>query len=241
MRRRVRLAVAGIGSAVLVAGLVSAPGGAVGSAVVDDTPTLHPGAAPPRISEEDEQIQLQRDLFFMSRRTAGDQQLDNQQAGALRAAAARAAAQLRKDGTPSPGPATFTGSWTGLGPDPIVQVTRSTPIFTAMAGRIGALAIRPSNGRFILGGAQGGIWLYDPATGTWSAKTDGQPSLAIGALAVAPSDDAIVYAGTGEGALSGDSYFGNGIMKSADGGEHWTHVSGDFFEGVSTSALRNDA
>ena len=61
-----------------------APGGAVGGAVVDDTPTLQPGAAPPRISEEDEQIQLQRDLFFMSRRTAGDQQLDNQQAGALR-------------------------------------------------------------------------------------------------------------------------------------------------------------
>ncbi|TDO52843.1 putative repeat protein (TIGR01451 family) [Kribbella sp. VKM Ac-2571] len=235
--RSVRGAVAGIGSAVLVAGLVMAPGGAAGSAVVDDTPVLAPGAAPPRISEEDEQIQLQRDLFFMSRRTAGDQQLDNQQAGAQRAAAARAAAQLRKNGAPSPGPATFPGSWTGLGPDPIVQVTRSTPIFTAMAGRIGALAIRPSNGRFILGGAQGGIWLYDPATGTWSAKTDNQPSLAIGALAVAPSNDAIVYAGTGEGALSGDSYFGNGIMKSTDGGEHWAHVSGDFFEGVSTSAL----
>jgi photosystem II stability/assembly factor-like uncharacterized protein len=234
---RVRLAVAGIGSAVLIAGLVAAPGSAVGSAVVDDTPTLQPGAAPPRISEEDEQVQLQRDLFFMSRRTAGDQPLDNQQAGALRAAAARAAADLRKNGTPSPGPATFTGTWTGLGPDPIVQVTRSTPIFTAMAGRIGALAIRPSNGQFILGGAQGGIWLYDPATGTWSAKTDDQPSLAIGAIAVAPSNDAIVYAGTGEGALSGDSYFGNGVMKSTDGGEHWTHVSGDFFEGVSTSAL----
>ena len=234
---RVRGAVATIGSAVLVAGLLMAPPGAAGSAVADDTPTLQPGARPPRISEEDEQIQLQRDLFFMSRRTAGDQQLDNQQAGALRAAAARAAAQLRKQGTPSPGPATFTGTWAGLGPDPIVQVTRSTPIFTAMAGRIGALAIRPSNGQFILGGAQGGIWLYDPASGTWSPKTDGLPSLAIGALAVAPSNDTIVYAGTGEGALSGDSYFGNGILKSTDGGAHWAHVSGDFFEGVSTSAL----
>jgi photosystem II stability/assembly factor-like uncharacterized protein len=234
---RIRIAAGTIGSAVLVAGLLLAPAGTASGAGGDDTPTLLPGARPPRISEEDEQLQLQRDLFFMSRRTAGDQALDNQRAGALRAAAARAAAQLRRTGTPSPGPATFTGAWTGLGPDPIVQVTRSTPIFTAMAGRIGALAIRPSNGKFILGGAQGGIWLYDQASGTWSPKTDNLPSLAIGALAVAPSDDAIVYAGTGEGALSGDSYFGNGVLKSTDGGEHWSHVSGDFFEGVSTSAL----
>jgi photosystem II stability/assembly factor-like uncharacterized protein len=216
---------------------MASPGTATGAALADDTPTLQTGVRPPRISEEDEQIQLQRDLFFMSRRTAGDQALDNQQAGALRAAAARAAAQLRKQGTPSPGPATFTGAWNGLGPDPIVQVTRSTPIFSAMAGRIGALAIRPSNGQMILGGAQGGIWLYNQSTGTWSPKTDNLPSLAIGALAVAPSNDTIVYAGTGEGALSGDSYFGNGVLKSTDGGEHWSHVSGDFFEGVSTSAL----
>ena len=63
--------------------------------------------------------------------------------------------------------------------------------------------------------------------GTWSAKTDDQPTLAIGALAVAPSNDAIVYAGTGEGALSGDSYFGNGVLKSTDGGNTWANVSGD--------------
>src|SRR6266540_672709 len=234
---RIRVITGTLGSALLVAGVRLAPTGTATGAGSDDTPTLLPGAAPPKVSEEDEQLLLQRDLFFMSRRTAGDQQLDNQQAGALRAAAARAAAQLRKQGTPSPGPATFTGTWADLGPDPIVQVTRSTPIFTAMAGRIGALAIRPSNGQFILGGAQGGIWLYDPASGTWSPKTDGLPSLAIGALTVAPANDTIVYAGTGEGALSGDSYFGNGILKSTDGGAHWAHVSGDFFEGVSTSAL----
>ncbi len=235
--RRIRNSVAAIGSAVLVAGLLIAPADPATGAGVDDTPTLQPGVGPPRLNEEDEQLLLQRDQFFMSRRVAGDQALSNQQAGALRAAAARTAARLRTEGVPSPGPATFNGRWTGLGPNPIVQVTRSTPIFTAMAGRIGALAIRPSNGQFILGGAQGGIWLYDQASGTWSAKTDNLPSLSIGALAVAPSDDSVVYAGTGEGALSGDSYFGNGILRSTDGGEHWSHVSGDFFEGVASSAL----
>ena len=234
---RVRTIVATLGSALLVTGLVLAPPGTASGAPDDDTPVYQPGSAPPRVSEEDEQALLERDLFFMSRRTAGDQILDNQQAGALRAAAAHQAALMRKQGAPSQGPVTFDSAWTGLGPNPIVQVTRSTPIFTAMAGRIGALAIRPSNGQFILGGAQGGIWLYDPATGTWSAKTDDLPSLAIGALAVAPSDDTVVYAGTGEGALSGDSYFGNGVLKSTDGGLHWTHVSGDYFVGVATSAL----
>jgi photosystem II stability/assembly factor-like uncharacterized protein len=203
----------------------------------DDTPVLRPGAAPPLLDEEGEQQLLERDLFFIDRRIAGDKPLDNQQAGAMRAAAAHAAARLRAQGAVSPGPATFTGAWSPQGPNPIVQVTRSTPIFTAMSGRIGALAFRPSNGQLILGGAQGGIWLYDAATGTWTPKTDNLPSLSIGALAVAPSDDAIIYAGTGEGALSGDSYFGNGILRSNDGGAHWTHVSGDYFEGVSTSAL----
>ena len=50
----------------------------------------------------------------------------------------------------------------------------------------------------------------------------------------------IVYAGTGEGALSGDSYFGDGVLKSIDGGQTWAHVSGDYFEGVSISRIAVD-
>src|SRR5262245_41248414 len=69
-----------------------------------DTPTLQPGAVPPKVSEEDEQELLERDFFFESRRTAGNVPLDNQQAGALRAEAAHAAARLRKEGVPPSGP-----------------------------------------------------------------------------------------------------------------------------------------
>ena len=47
----------------------------------------------------------------------------------------------------------------------------------------------------------------------------------------------MIYAGTGEGALSGDSYFGDGVLKSTDGGNTWTHVSGDYFRGVATSRI----
>jgi uncharacterized repeat protein (TIGR01451 family) len=213
---------------------VSAAGG-------DDTPLMSAGARPLAFNEEDEQRLLEQDFSFISNRLAGDRPLTLAQAGQLRSAAAHQAQVIRKDGIPTAGPSTFTGAWAQIGPNPIVQGLRSPDPngqrFGAMSGRIGALAIRPSNGQFILGAAQGGIWLYDPGTGQWSAKTDDLPSLSIGALAIAPTNDAIVYAGTGEGALSGDSYFGNGILRSTDGGNTWSHVSGDFFIAVSVSRL----
>jgi uncharacterized repeat protein (TIGR01451 family) len=213
-----------------------AVGGAGPGSKDGDTPAVMGGAQPLSLVENEEYRNLS-DLAFISRRTAGEIPLDLQQAGALRAEAARAAARLRKEGTPTPGPATFTGAWTQIGPNPIVQPVRTSGGFAAMSGRVGALAVRPSTGQFILGAAQGGIWLFNSVTGTWSAKTTDQTTQAIGALAVAPSDDSIIYAGTGEGALSGDSYFGNGVLKSTDGGNTWAHVSGDYFRGVATSRI----
>src|SRR5205085_10785956 len=157
--------------------------------------------------EETEQELLKLDEEYVSRRTAGDRPITLSEAAGLRTAAAHQANVIRKQGAPVGGPATFVGNWAAVGPNPIVQLNADNISTGNRSGRIGALAIRPSNGQWILGGAQGGIWLFDPATGTWVSKTDDQPSLAIGALAVAPSDDSIIYAGTGEGALSGDSYF----------------------------------
>ena len=177
-----------------------------GSTALDaDAPTYN-GGKPLQQDEEAEEELLQLDLAFTSSRTAGDTPITLGQAGELRGKAAKAAKKLRKEQIPS-GPTTFGGAWTQIGPNPIVQGLRSPGAqrFGAMSGRIGALAIRPSNGQFILGAAQGGIWLYDSATGTWSSKTSDQTTQSIGALAIAPTNDAIVYAGTGEGALSGDS------------------------------------
>src|SRR2546427_1384996 len=222
---------------------ITVPANAQGPVIPNgDDPILRPGAKPPAFDEVTEEILQQRDIAFISRRTAGDNVLSNQEAGAMRAVAAHVASDLRKNAAPAPGPATFTTAWAALGPNPIVQQTRGSGGFTAMSGRIGALAIRPSNGQFVLGAAQGGIWLYTPPVapatlGTWVPKTDNLPSLAIGALAIAPSNDTIIYAGTGEGALSGDSYAGDGILKSTDGGTNWSQVSGDFFVAVSVSRL----
>src|SRR5205823_11016736 len=205
-----------------------------GSTAGEDSAFLAPGTVNPEFDDELESQLLLRDQAFISARLAGNTPLSVDQAVALRKAAADQAKLLKNP--PPPGPTTFAGAWNALGPNPIVQVQRSDNAFAAQSGRIGALAIR-KNGHFILGAAQGGIWLWNPASRTWSPKTDNLPSTAIGALAVAPSNDLVVYAGTGEGALSGDSYFGNGILKSTDGGNTWSHVSGDYFEGVATTRL----
>jgi uncharacterized repeat protein (TIGR01451 family) len=204
-----------------------------------DNPTLRPGTQP--LDDGGEELAsrlLLLDQAFVARRTAGDSQLSVEDAGQKRSQAAVDADAIKKASKTSTGPITFNAPWSGIGPNPIVQYQRSGAP-AAMSGRIGALAIR-KDGTFILGAAQGGIWTYSQATGTWTNRTDSLPSLSTGALAVAPSNDLIVYDGTGEGALSGDSYFGNGILKSTNGGVTWAHVSGDYFQGVSISRLAVD-
>ncbi|MHB8612738.1 MAG: hypothetical protein ACYDAL_09965 [Candidatus Dormibacteraceae bacterium] len=220
---------AGVGPAFAV-GVAPAPGG-------PDAPTLAKGAQPLPLNDDLEGQLLALDNQITASRTAGDNPISNEQAGALREKAAHVAKQI-KDAGPS-GPPTFNGAWKAVGPNPIFQIQRSDGTPNSQSGRIGALAIR-KDGTFILGAAQGGIWTMGPTDSTWTNRTDSLPSLATGALAVAPSNDLVVYDGTGEGALSGDSYYGNGILKSTDGGMTWTHVSGDFFLGVSISRLAID-
>ncbi|HEV8459825.1 MAG TPA: hypothetical protein VGQ38_03875, partial [Gaiellaceae bacterium] len=202
----------------------------------DDTPTLRPGAMPKEGDETAEARLRELDIASTSARTAGDNPLDISQIGAFRDRAAKAARKLAKH-APGDGPHTFSGAWSSLGPNPIVTTARSDGAFYALSGRIGALAIRPSNGEYILGGAQGGIWTMNAGSGTWVSRSSDQDTQTIGAIAIAPSSDSIIYAGTGEGALSGDSQFGDGILKSTDGGTSWSQVSGDYFVGVSVSRI----
>jgi len=222
---------------ILVGGLApGAVGAAAGAAAPrDDAPVLlHPKGQIESDSEAEGAAKL-RDAYYWSDLLAGDEKLTLTQAAALRNKGVGQAQTIASADTAG---AARGGTWASVGPDPIVQVTRTSSTFAAMSGRVSALAVR-KDGTIILGAAQGGVWTYDAASGTWTSRTKDTTTQAVGALAVAPSDDKVVYLGTGEGNLSGDSYYGNGIWKSKDGGVTWSHVS-SLFTGQSVSAIAVD-
>jgi photosystem II stability/assembly factor-like uncharacterized protein len=77
---------------------------------------------------------------------------------------------------------------------------------------------------FYIAAVNGGIWKSDDAGRTWTPIFDREPTGSIGALAVAPSDPQIVYAGSGEGLQRPDLAVGDGMYKSTDGGATWAHL-----------------
>ena len=58
----------------------------------------------------------------------------------------------------------------------------------------------------------------------WIPIFDSQPVGSIEAIAVAPSDAKIIYAGTGESDICSDLSSGNGVYKSVDGGSTWAYM-----------------
>ena len=98
-----------------------------------------------------------------------------------------------------------------------------------IGGRVVAVDGVPSEpSTFYMGGVQGGVWRSSNYGLSWENISDGQiPGTAssIGAVAVAPSNPKIIYAGTGEGDIRGDFDTGEGIYKSTDAGKTW-HYAG---------------
>src|SRR5262245_57790079 len=101
-----------------------------------------------------------------------------------------------------------------------------------------SIAIDPTNNDIVyIGGAQGGVWKTTDGGATWTPLTDKQPSLATGSIAIDPQNPNTVYVGTGEASGSCDSYYGAGILKSTDGGAHWTLLGAAEFEHTSVSRI----
>jgi photosystem II stability/assembly factor-like uncharacterized protein len=93
------------------------------------------------------------------------------------------------------------------------------------AGRtVGVSGVSQQPGTYYMAPTDGGIWKSTDFGRTWKPIFDGQDTGSIGALAVAPSDPNIVYAGSGEGLRRPDLSVGDGIYKSADAGKTWTHL-----------------
>src|SRR5262245_20256539 len=91
-----------------------------------------------------------------------------------------------------------------------------------MGGRVSSVAGIPSPSRtFFVAAAAGGIWKTTNAGTTFRPVFDGERCVSMGELAIAPSDTAQVWAGTGEEDSRNTISPGCGIFKSTDGGLTW--------------------
>jgi hypothetical protein len=156
--------------------------------------------------------------------------------------------------------ANLAAAWQSIGP---VAVASST--YGNMTGRVTALAADPNDATgntVYLGATGGGVWKStnaagalasvsfrpltdDPPVFSANAGSGVIPSLSIGALAVQPAVNPVVLAGTGDPNNATDSFYGEGLLRSADGGQTWTLVQGSHdgangnhsFIGLSTAGL----
>jgi len=96
-----------------------------------------------------------------------------------------------------------------------------------MSGRISAIAgTREPSGKITLfiGAASGGVWKSEDSGTRYRPVFDEQAVQSIGAIALDPKNAKNVWAGTGEPWTRNSVSIGDGIYKSTDGGETWTHT-----------------
>lgn len=184
----------------------------------------------------------QRALLFVQRRGIGLSRSARPRpsvpANALMRARAQHAAMLRARAAAGQPP---QAAWQSVGP---LQV--STPAWNLVTGRVTGIAADPndSTGNTVyIGTTGGGVWKstnaaaapsavsFAPLTDDLSAfsapsfgslTSSGLSSLSIGAVSVQPPGGAgVILAGTGDPNDATDSWYGVGVLRSADGGNTW--------------------
>lgn len=156
--------------------------------------------------------------------------------------------------------ANLSAAWQALGP-----MSVNSALYGQISGRITSVAIDPNDNTgntVYLGTTGGGVWKSTNAAGASSSVsfaplTDTLPvfsanegattiaSMSIGAVAVQPSLTGIVLVGTGDPNDATDSYYGEGLLRSADAGQTWTLATGSkdgangthSFAGLATAGL----
>src|SRR5437867_3720604 len=105
-----------------------------------------------------------------------------------------------------------------------------------MSRRISAIAgTREPSGKITLfvGAASGGVWKSEDGGTRYRPVFDEQPVQSIGAIALDPKNTKNVWVGTGESWTRNSASIGDGIYRSTDGGETWTHLGLDKSERIS--------
>ncbi|HUN84580.1 MAG TPA: choice-of-anchor D domain-containing protein [Terracidiphilus sp.] len=132
--------------------------------------------------------------------------------------------------------ATVVPSWQPLGPSAVQSAN-----YGLVTGRVSSVAFDPSDStgnRVYVGTTGGGVWVsqnaaaspvsnvvFTPLTDAPAAiqKID-EGSISIGAVSVQPGGTGVLLAGTGDPNDALDSYYGVGILRSADGGNTWSLI-----------------
>jgi hypothetical protein len=130
--------------------------------------------------------------------------------------------------------------WHLMGPQPINTPFGQNSGGPIASGRITAIAVDPADATantVYVGGAAGGVWKTTDGGTTWNSLTDGQPSLAVGSIAIDPNNHLTIYVGTGEDNFNGDAFYGAGILKSIDGGNTWTQLGASIFAGAKSTGV----
>src|SRR5436190_10758595 len=110
----------------------------------------------------------------------------------------------------------------------------------AMSGRISAIAgTKEPSGKITLfvGAASGGIWKSDDGGTRYRPVFDEQNVQSIGAITIDPNNSNNVWVGSGECWTRNSVSIGDGIYKSTDNGETWTHVGLEKSERIARIAI----
>lgn len=92
---------------------------------------------------------------------------------------------------------------------------------TNMSGRIVDIEVAQNTNTFYVAAASGGVWKTEDNGQTFAPIFDHQGALGIGDMALSPSNNEILWVGTGEDNSSRSTYAGAGIYKSTDAGTTW--------------------
>jgi photosystem II stability/assembly factor-like uncharacterized protein len=96
---------------------------------------------------------------------------------------------------------------------------------TISGGRVAAVAGSDRDpALYYAGAAGGGVWKSTDGGTSWSDVWKKQPYGSIGALAIDPKNDRIVYAGTGESNPRNDLSWGDGLWISRDAAKTWARA-----------------